>query len=129
MKDQRFLGPLLASLITLGTIVFGSQQLFFSRAEGEDLRNEMRQDILNLREDLKDLTKAVLIGRRSASAKMLRPPTEVARQKPDAQPGTEAYFQSRNDVVRNRILKQSGREFWLRSVDEDFILKSKENSK
>lgn len=128
MKEQKYLGPLVAALITLGTVIFGSQQLFFSRAEGDDLRNEVRQDIRGLREDLKDLTKAVL-GRRSASAKALRPPTEVARQKPEAQPGTEAYFQSRNDVVRNRILKQSGREFWLRSVDEDFILKSKENSK
>lgn len=130
MKDQKYLGPLLGALITLGTVVFGSQQLFFSRAEGDDLRNEVRQDIRGLREDLKDLTKAILGGRRSANAKAPLQSTKVARHKPEAEVGTEAFFQSRNDVLRNQIFKQSGREFWLNSFgDEPIIRKAKEGSK
>lgn len=123
MKDQKYLGPLLGALITLGTVVFGSQQLFFSRAEGDDLRNEVRQDIRGLREDLKDLTKAVL-GRRSASAKALRPPTTVSRRQPAEETERGAFLESRAE-----ILKQSGREFWLKQLDQDFTIKSKEKSK
>lgn len=118
MKDQRLLGSLVAGMIALGTIVWGSHELFFSRWEGEDLRTELRDGFKDLRQEMTELTKAILSGKRTSSAKPIsRPSTRLSLEKPEAQPGTDSYFQSRNEILR-----KSGHDFWLKSFGEDIEL-------
>lgn len=133
MNEQKYLGPLVAGLIGIGTIIVGLHDFVFTRSEGEELarqfselKAEIREDVKGLRDDVREFTKAAIGGKHSASAKPVHTDTKLTVGKPEARPGTPAFFQALDD---REIRRQAGHEYWLNSFGDDLGLNSKRSSK